>query len=205
MLGAGKAAPAQFPAAGRGFTPHSRRGPEGPLGGTLVNRLKVENIDFNRPFQLVTSVISLVTSFFISLQSSSRAHFAAPRFQPRPGAQPLAAFPPYGCGRTALGSRLVCRPEGVILHGHFPERRASELLRDTELRVAEIAAQMGCENQSKFAAVFARQFGCPPLEYRRRARLDRAVPFSVRFQKGSAPAPFSRHWALSLWSSTMRR
>ena len=34
-------------------------------------------------------------------------------------------------------------------------RRAAELLRDTELRVAEIAAQAGCENQSKFAAVFA--------------------------------------------------
>lgn len=50
-------------------------------------------------------------------------------------------------------------------------RRAAELLRDTELRVAEIAAQVGYENQSKFAAVFARQFGCPPLEYRRRARL----------------------------------
>ena len=31
MLGAGKAAPAQFPAAGREFTRHSARGPEGPL------------------------------------------------------------------------------------------------------------------------------------------------------------------------------
>lgn len=51
-------------------------------------------------------------------------------------------------------------------------RRAADLLRDTELRVAEIAAQVGYENQSKFAAVFARQFGCSPLEYRRRARLD---------------------------------
>ena len=51
-------------------------------------------------------------------------------------------------------------------------RRAAELLRDTELRVAEIAEQVGYENQSKFAAVFAKQFGCPPLEYRRRARLD---------------------------------
>ena len=51
-------------------------------------------------------------------------------------------------------------------------RRAAELLRDTDLRVAEIAEQVGYENQSKFAAVFTRQFGCPPLEYRRRARLD---------------------------------
>ena len=32
-------------------------------------------------FQLVASDISLATSFFISLQSSSRAHSAAPRFQ----------------------------------------------------------------------------------------------------------------------------
>ena len=34
--------------------------------------------------QLVASDISLVTSFFISLQSSSRAHSAAPRFQTEP-------------------------------------------------------------------------------------------------------------------------
>ena len=51
-------------------------------------------------------------------------------------------------------------------------RRASELLRGTDLQVPEIAAQVGYENQSKFAAVFVKQFGCPPLEYRRRARLD---------------------------------
>ena len=34
--------------------------------------------------QLVASGISLATSFFISLQSSSRAHSAAPRFRTRP-------------------------------------------------------------------------------------------------------------------------
>ena len=64
---------------------------------------------------------------------------------------------------------------GLPVHTWLRQRRmerAAELLRDTELRVAEIAAQVGYENQSKFAAVFARQFGCPPLEYRRRARLD---------------------------------
>ena len=33
-------------------------------------------------------------------------------------------------------------------------------------------AQVGYENQSKFAAVFVRHFGCPPLEYRRRAHLS---------------------------------
>ena len=51
-------------------------------------------------------------------------------------------------------------------------RRAAELLQSSELRVAEIAAQVGYENQSKFAAVFVRRFGCPPLEYRRRAHLS---------------------------------
>lgn len=58
-------------------------------------------------------------------------------------------------------------------------RRAAELLRETELRVAEIAAQVGYENQSKFAAVFARQFGCSPLEYREKGttRLSRAFLF----------------------------
>ena len=50
-------------------------------------------------------------------------------------------------------------------------RRAAELPRDAELRVAGIAAQVGHENQSKFSAVLAGQFGCPPLESRRRARL----------------------------------
>ena len=38
-------------------------------------------------------------------------------------------------------------------------RRAAELLQSSELRVAEIAAQVGYENQSKFAAVFVRHFG----------------------------------------------
>lgn len=51
-------------------------------------------------------------------------------------------------------------------------RRAAELLQSSELRVAEIAAQVGYENQSKFAAVFVRHFDCPPLEYRRRAHLS---------------------------------
>ena len=51
-------------------------------------------------------------------------------------------------------------------------RQAAELLQSSELRVAEIAAQIGYENQSKFAAVFVRRFGCPPLEYRHRARVS---------------------------------
>ena len=51
MLGVGRAAPAQFPAAGREFTRHSARGPEGPLGDFPTTVLSIQNIDFNRPFQ----------------------------------------------------------------------------------------------------------------------------------------------------------
>ena len=63
MLGVGRAAPAQFPAAGREFTRHSARGPEGPLGSVSSNGPKDENIDFNRPFHLIASDISLAASF----------------------------------------------------------------------------------------------------------------------------------------------
>ena len=48
----------------------------------------------------------------------------------------------------------------------------TRLLRETDRSVGDIAQQVGYENQSKFAAVFVKEYGCPPLEYRRRARLD---------------------------------
>ena len=51
----------------------------GPPCGRHFSQLR--NIDFNRSFQLAASDISLAASFFISLQSSSRAHPADPRFQ----------------------------------------------------------------------------------------------------------------------------
>ena len=43
------------------------------MGSVSSNGLKDENIDFNGFFQLVASDMSLATSFFISLQSSSRS------------------------------------------------------------------------------------------------------------------------------------
>ena len=64
---------------------------------------------------------------------------------------------------------------GKSLAAHIKEHRmelASKLLRETGLSIAEIAERVGYENQSKFAAVFVRHFGCPPLEYRRRAHLS---------------------------------
>ena len=50
--------------------------------------------------------------------------------------------------------------------------KAGELLASTRLSVAEIAAQVGYLNQSKFASVFKKHFGVSPLEYRRTRHLD---------------------------------
>lgn len=59
---------------------------------------------------------------------------------------------------------------GKSLAAHIKEHRmerASELLRDTSLSVAEIAERVGYENQSKFSAEFKKQTGRLPTEYRR--------------------------------------
>ena len=82
-----------------------------PLRGGFV--LSQGSIDFTRPFQPAASDISLATSFFISSQSSSRAHFAAPRYQTGPAVAGLRfGMPP--CGRfwfqkyaSLWGSRAV--------------------------------------------------------------------------------------------------
>ena len=46
--------------------------------------------------------------------------------------------------------------------------------------MAETAEKVGYKNLSKLAAVLIKQFGCPPLEHHRRARLERAVPFLLQ-------------------------
>lgn len=51
-------------------------------------------------------------------------------------------------------------------------KKAAELLIATRLPVAEVAEQVGYVNQSKFAAVFKKQFGLSPLEYRRSKNLE---------------------------------
>lgn len=51
-------------------------------------------------------------------------------------------------------------------------KKAAELLIATKLSVAEVAEQVGYVNQSKFAAVFKKQFGLSPLEYRRSKNLE---------------------------------
>lgn len=50
--------------------------------------------------------------------------------------------------------------------------RAAQLLVEGSLSVSEVAENVGYLNQSKFAAVFKKQFGLSPLEYRRSKRLE---------------------------------
>ncbi len=45
--------------------------------------------------------------------------------------------------------------------------KAAELLESTNLRVVEVAASVGYENQGKFARAFAEEYGVSPLEFRR--------------------------------------
>lgn len=49
---------------------------------------------------------------------------------------------------------------------------AAHLLETTKLKIGEVAFRSGYDNQSKFAAVFRRDFHISPLEYRRRNRLE---------------------------------
>lgn len=44
---------------------------------------------------------------------------------------------------------------------------AAHLLETTQLKISEIALQSGYDNQSKFAAVFKKEYQTTPLEYRR--------------------------------------
>ncbi|MDO5422889.1 MAG: AraC family transcriptional regulator [Eubacteriales bacterium] len=65
-------------------------------------------------------------------------------------------------------------------------KQAALLLRQTQATIAEIAGQVGYENQSKFAAAFRDEFKIAPTEYRKQNSGDRktAIP---------APLPAYRH------------
>lgn len=59
---------------------------------------------------------------------------------------------------------------GTSVAAHLKEHRlekAAQLLRETELSVADVARQVGYESQSKFTAAFKEQYGQLPKEYRR--------------------------------------
>ncbi len=49
---------------------------------------------------------------------------------------------------------------------------AAELLGKNELSVIEIAGNVGYESQSKFASAFRREFGLPPVEYRKKKKVS---------------------------------
>lgn len=51
-------------------------------------------------------------------------------------------------------------------------KKAAELLAGTKYPIAEISEQVGYSNQGKFAAVFKKEFGLSPLEYRRAKNLE---------------------------------
>lgn len=52
-------------------------------------------------------------------------------------------------------------------------QHAACLLETTQQRISEIALQTGYDNQSKFAAVFKKEYHQSPLEYRRSKRLEK--------------------------------
>lgn len=54
----------------------------------------------------------------------------------------------------------------------FRMNTASRLLAETKRPIAEISEQVGYSNQGKFAAIFKKQFGLSPLEYRRAKKLS---------------------------------
>ena len=59
---------------------------------------------------------------------------------------------------------------GTSIAAHLKEHRlekAAQLLRETDLTMAEIARQVGYESQSKFTAAFKEQYGLLPTAYRR--------------------------------------
>ena len=66
--------------------------------------------------------------------------------------------------RTFKG--IYGKPVGAYMK-EYRIRRAAELLRRTNATVAEVAEQVGYENQSKFAAAFREIMALSPAEYRR--------------------------------------
>lgn len=60
---------------------------------------------------------------------------------------------------------------GSTVTAYMQQRRCEEaarLLRETGLKVGQVAERVGYANQGKFGEVFRRAMGCAPLEYRRR-------------------------------------
>ena len=90
----------------------------------------------------------------------------------RISAAELAAH--FGVSETSLKNyfrALYGQPYGEYLN-ELRMDKAARLLEDGRMKVAEIAEASGYTSQSRFAKAFRRIYGVPPLEYRRRARLE---------------------------------
>lgn len=67
--------------------------------------------------------------------------------------------------------RMFKRWVGLAPHQYVIRRRlerGKELLKGTDLPIAEIALAVGCANQSHFSALFRRATGMTPMSYRQR-------------------------------------
>ena len=74
---------------------------------------------------------------------------------------------------TATLKELFKTVYGQSLAAHMKEHRmerGAELLRTTELTLAEIASQVGYESQSKFSTAFKSLYGVLPKDYRKENR-----------------------------------
>lgn len=77
--------------------------------------------------------------------------------------------------------QLIKRETGASLRACIIEQRmqrAVHLLRATELRIKEIAAQLGYAQTPSFVRIFMRVHGQSPLQYRR--SMEAAAPTSTR-------------------------
>lgn len=74
----------------------------------------------------------------------------------------------YDRFRTAFKRRIGLSPRAHLLQLRM--ERARELLSDTQLPVAQVAAAVGIDNAFHFSAIFKRKCGLSPLAWRRQAR-----------------------------------
>ena len=136
----------------------------------------------HHPFGFEVRLKSLLMELLVSLCRDQSA-----RSSDSPAAAEILSYIRNHCGekldRERLGAvfhyhpahlnRLVRRYTGMTTHRYIlyvRVRRAEYLLSATDMPVTEIAHQLMFYDSSHFAAVFQRETGMPPGEYRRMAR-----------------------------------
>ena len=91
------------------------------------------------------------------------AHFMEEQFSLQEVAEKMHVSPQHL-------SRVFRRETGITFMEHITRlriRRASELLAQKEIRIYEIAEQIGYSNQHYFSSAFKKVLGVSPMEYRR--------------------------------------